>query len=60
MVTFSSPELVSCETYTVYAGGSTTGTAADGLYTDGTYTPGTELGSFTVSSAVTTLGGQMR
>jgi len=59
-VTLSSAELVSGETYTVYVGGSATGTANGGLYSDGAYTPGTELGSFTVSSAVTTLGMGLR
>ena len=59
-IAFSSPELVQGATYDVYYGGSTTGTAQDGLYQDGEYTPGTEYTSFTVSSAVTTIGGRVR
>jgi hypothetical protein len=46
-IAFSSPTLESGSTYSVYSGGSITGTAIDGLYTVGTYTPGTLLGSFT-------------
>ena len=42
--------------YTVYYGGSSTGTNSDGLYEGGAYTPGTEYTSFTVSSVVTALG----
>ncbi len=53
---FTSPELVNGETYTVFLGGSATGTATDGLYPEGSYTPGTEYTSFTVSSIVTTIG----
>jgi hypothetical protein len=45
-IAFSSPSLASGATYSVYSGGSMTGTAIDGLYTGGTYTPGTLLGSF--------------
>ncbi len=44
----SSAELEIGATYLVYNGGSSTGTAVDGLYTEGTYTPGTEAGSFTL------------
>jgi hypothetical protein len=46
-IAFSSPTLESGSTYSVYSGGSITGTATDGLYTGGTYTPGNLLGSFT-------------
>jgi hypothetical protein len=45
---FSSPELTA-GTYTVYLGGSSTGTSTNGLYLDGTYSGGTNLGSFTLS-----------
>lgn len=60
-VAFSSPELVNGETYTVYTGGSATGTAVDGLYQDGTYTAGSQEATITISSTVTTVGtgGQM-
>ena len=54
---FSSPALVSGETYTVYTGGSAAGLASDGLYEGEAYTPGTQYTSFTISSAVTSLGG---
>ena len=47
-VVLSSPDLEAGATYTVYTGGSSTGTATDGLYSGGTYTPGTEAGTFTL------------
>jgi hypothetical protein len=59
-IAFSSPELVSGETYNVYVGGSSTGAAADGLVQDGTYTPGDLYTNFTVSSIVTQIGGNIR
>jgi len=54
-VTFSSPKLSYGTEYRMYLGGSSSGNVTDGLYEGGTYTPGTLLGSFTVSSVVTTL-----
>lgn len=53
---FSSTELASGETYTIFTGGSCDGTPEDGLYTEGKYTAGTELESFTVNESVTTVG----
>jgi len=38
---FSSPNLKTNTTYSLYTGGSTTGAAINGLYIDGAYTPGT-------------------
>lgn len=55
-IVFSSPQLTSGATYTVYTGGSVSGTEDGGLYTDATYTAGDEQASFTVSSVVTTVG----
>jgi hypothetical protein len=55
-VVLSSPRLVTGETYTVFLGGSSTGTATDGLYQGGTYSSGTQSGNFTISSVVTQLG----
>ncbi len=55
-IAFSSPELVNGETYTVYYGGSSSGSLVDGLYQDGAYSAGTELTSFTVSGVVTMIG----
>lgn len=52
-ILFSSPELENGSTYTIFVGGSSTGTAYDGLYTDGEYTPGTQAASLTISSIVT-------
>jgi hypothetical protein len=52
-VAFSSSKLKNGFTYNVYYGGSSTGTASDGLCQDGTYTPGTSCASFTVSGIVT-------
>jgi len=55
-ITFSSPTLTNGETYTLYSGGSSTGTALNGLYQGGAYTPGTEVTTLTVSSLVTWSG----
>ena len=55
-IAFSSPELATGVTYDVYFGGSTDGTATDGLYQTGTYTGGEQANSFTVSSVVTQIG----
>ncbi len=59
-IVFSSPELKKGATYTVYYGGSSTGTAADGLYAGGTYSGGTRYTSLTLSGIVTTVGGLRR
>lgn len=53
---FSSSLLENGTTYTVYAGGSSTGTNTDGLYTGGTYTAGTQVTSFTISGIITNAG----
>jgi len=55
-VLLSSAELENGATYTVYAGGNSTGTVTDGLYSGGTYTAGTRVTSFTISSMVTGAG----
>lgn len=52
-IVFSSSILTKGMTYDVYTGGSSTGTANDGLYTSGTYSPGTKYTSFTISGIVT-------
>ena len=44
----SSPDLEAGATYTVCAGGSSTGTEVDGRYTGGAYTLGTGAGTFTL------------
>jgi len=49
----SSPKIKIGSTYKIYVGGSSTGTATNGLYSDGTYTKGMEIGSATISSTVT-------
>ncbi len=61
-IAFSSPELQTGATYTVFLGGSSTGTLSDSRYQGGAYTPGAEYASFTASSIVTQLGagGQRR
>ncbi|MGQ8335770.1 carbohydrate-binding domain-containing protein [Sunxiuqinia sp. A32] len=55
-VAFSSSDLKQGATYTIYTGGSSTGTEVDGLYTGGTYSGGSEYTSFTISSTVTQVG----
>lgn len=55
---FSSPDIKSGKTYTVYSGGSISGNTINwkGWFEDGSYTIGTELGSFTSNSLTTTVG----
>ena len=55
---FSSPDIKSGGTYTVYSGGSLSGNSVNwnGWFEDGTYTAGTELGTFSSSSLTTTVG----
>ena len=55
---FSSADIRSGETYTVYSGGSLSGNTTNwnGWFEDGTYTEGTQLGTFTSSNVTTTVG----
>ncbi len=57
-VFFSSPDIKSGATYTVYTGGSLSGNTVrwSGWFGDGTYDAGTRLGTFTSNSLVTTVG----
>jgi hypothetical protein len=57
---FSSPTLVTGETYTVYSGGSSSGAVTDGLVEGGVYTPGAAYTTFTVEGGVTMIGGRTR
>lgn len=52
-IAFSSPDLKSGSSYDVYVGGSSTGTATDGLYSGGTYSDGTKYTSITLSGTTT-------
>jgi hypothetical protein len=54
-VVFSSPDLKEGSSYTLYTGGSTTGTLDDGLLTGGDYTPGNRYTGFTIKSILTTI-----
>ena len=56
-ILFSSPALEQGETYSLFVGGSSSGTLVDGLYTDGAYSDGSELGSFEITSIITQIGG---
>jgi hypothetical protein len=51
-----SPTIEEGTSYTVYLGGSSTGTPTDSLYSEGTYTPGTEYVSLDISGTVTVSG----
>ncbi len=53
---FCSPALEEGATYTVYLGGSSTGSVTDSLYSGGTYAAGTEYVSLTISGIVTISG----
>ncbi|HRF46432.1 MAG TPA: carbohydrate-binding domain-containing protein [Anaerolineales bacterium] len=52
----SSAQLAIGQTYDILLGGTSTGTAADGLYADGTYSGGAPYASFTVQGAFTQVG----
>jgi len=52
-VMFCSSALTKGSSYDVYLGGSSTGTAADGLYEGGTYSGGTISATFTIYGIVT-------
>ena len=54
-IVYSSPQLAPAS-YSLYLGGSSTGTPTDGLYEGGIYTPGTKYITFTISEIVTTIG----
>jgi hypothetical protein len=58
-ILISSSVLQNGESYTLFIGGSSSGTPVDGLYTDGTYTPGTQAANFTITSIITGGGGGM-
>ena len=57
-IVFSSPELENGATYLVFSGGSSTGTATDGLYAEGSYQAGAQVASLTLDGIVT--GGDPR
>jgi hypothetical protein len=52
-VVLSSPLIVRATGYSLYVGGSSSGTAKDGLFSGGTYYGGTKKATFDVSSALT-------
>jgi hypothetical protein len=54
-IIFSSDALTSGETYTIYTGGSSTGTLKNGLYTGGVYTSGTFQSNFTITGMAQTI-----
>ncbi len=54
-VYISSPDLAKDSSYTLYSGGTSTGTETNGLYTDGEYSGGTKVVEFTISDVVTWL-----
>ena len=55
-IVFSSSALTRTS-YSLYLGGTSTGTLSYGIYTGGTYTPGTRYATFTISSIVTNVSG---
>lgn len=52
-IVFSSSSLVNGGSYSIYTGGSCSGTATDGLYSGGTYSGGTLKKQFTINGKVT-------
>ncbi|MGV3765141.1 MAG: carbohydrate-binding domain-containing protein [Chitinophagaceae bacterium] len=55
-VMLSSPLLVTGTSYSVYTGGTATGTLLDGLYSNAAYSGGTLRTGFTISSVLTKIG----
>lgn len=55
-ITFSSPDLVQGESYTIYLGGTASGSPQDGLYPAGGYSAGTQYTQLTLSGIVTGSG----
>jgi hypothetical protein len=51
----SSPDFAKGSSYTLYTGGSATGTESNGLYTNGEYSGGTKVVDFTISDVMTWL-----
>lgn len=57
VVLISTPDLQASTSYTLYTGGTVSGTEYfHGLYTDATYTAGTQVSTFTTTNMVTTVG----
>jgi len=54
-IIFSSSQLTQGVSYSIYTGGSSTGTVHNGLYTGGTYSGGTLRKTFTLTSMVQTV-----
>jgi len=54
-VVFSSPELLSGLTYSIYTGGLSTGAYSGGIFTGGTYSGGSLRKSFTLTGKVTNI-----
>lgn len=52
---FSSPQLKTGTTYSIYTGGTSSGSFQNGLYIGGTYSGGTLRKSFTISGKVTSI-----
>lgn len=55
-IVISTPDILVGETYTLLAGGSSTGTAVDGLYTGGSHTGGSVVATVETTSVVTGAG----
>jgi len=54
-LTFSTSALTTGVEYSVYVGGTSTGTVTDGFYEGGTYEGGTLIANFEITSVVTTV-----
>ncbi|MBY9077902.1 carbohydrate-binding domain-containing protein [Paenibacillus sp. HN-1] len=52
-VVISSPDLKKDGSYTLYSGGTSTGTEKDGVYTNGTYSGGSKVVAFSLESITT-------
>lgn len=55
MFTFSSPDLIEGEKYSIYTRGSHSGASIHGLFENGSYSPGTKYKAFTITGKVTVI-----
>lgn len=56
-IVFSTPELQTGGSYSIYVGGELSGTSSNSLLTDVTYSGGSEYTSFSITDTVTQVGG---
>ncbi len=56
-IVFSTPDLLTGETYHIYVGGQISGTSSNSLFSDVSYSGGSEYTSFSITDVITQIGG---